>query len=68
MVSTSDKFTLVQLASTYVGAMAEAAWAVGLGANVLVGGCSALQPLSAKGLNGANLAGGVTEVVLSVAK
>jgi len=71
VVSTTDKFTPGSLAGNYVGATAEAAWAVGLGANVLVGGSNkgfALQPLSVQGLNGANLAAGVTEVELTPAK
>ncbi len=71
VVSTSDKFTPGDLAGNYGGVTAEAAWAVGLGANVLLGGSKkgfALQPLSVQGYNGINLAAGVTEVELKVAK
>jgi hypothetical protein len=55
------------LAGTYVGATAEATVAVGLGANVLVGGSNrtvALQPLSIQGQAGLNVAGGVAELSL----
>ena len=71
VVSTSDKFTPGQLAGKYVGVTAEVGWAVGLGANVLVGGTNkgfALQPLSVSGSNGINLAAGVAEVELQEAK
>ena len=71
VVSTSDKFTPGELAGKYVGVTAEVGWAVGLGANVLVGGSKkgfALQPLSVSGSNGINLAAGVSEVELQVAK
>jgi hypothetical protein len=71
VIATSERFTPGELAGTYVGATAEVAWAAGLGANVLVGGSKqgfALQPLSVEGLTGANLAAGVTEVVLKPAK
>lgn len=50
------------LAGTYVGASADAAFGLGLGANVLVGGFGrsvALQPLSVSGQVGLNLAVGV---------
>ena len=59
------------LAGTYVGATADATWAVGLGAYVLVGGSKkgfALQPLGVEGLAGANRAAGVAEVELKAAK
>ena len=42
-------------------------WAVGLGANVLVGGTNkgfALQPISIQGFNGINIAAGVAEMEL----
>ena len=71
VASTSEKVTPGDLAGTYVGVTAEAAWAVGLGANVLVGGSKkgfALQPLSVEGLTGANVAAGVVEVELKPAK
>lgn len=55
------------LAGDYVGAGAEATVAVGLGANVLVGGSNrtiALQPVSIQGQTGLNVAAGVTELRL----
>ena len=54
------------LAGTYVGATAEATLAVGLGANVLVGGGNsiALQPLSISGQQGLNIAAGIASVHL----
>ena len=70
VVSTSDKFTPGDIAGSYGGVTASAAWAVGLGANVLLGGSKqgfALQPLSVQGYNGINLAAGVTEVELKAA-
>jgi hypothetical protein len=59
------------LEGVYVGATAEAAFAVGLGANVLVGGGDssiALQPVSLEGLQGANVAGGLAELSLTAVK
>jgi len=59
--------TVGALAGTYTGATAEATIAVGLGANVLVGGSNhtvALQPLSLQGQTGLNVAAGVAELVL----
>jgi len=50
------------LAGTYAGATAEATFAVGLGANVLVGGSEqsiALQPVSVQGQTGINIAAGL---------
>ena len=55
------------LAGVYSGATAEATVAVGLGANVLVGGSDrtiALQPLSVSGQTGLNLAAGVASLAL----
>ena len=55
------------LAGDYVGATGEATIAVGLGANVLVGGSNrqvALQPLSVSGQVGLNLAIGVADLRL----
>jgi hypothetical protein len=55
------------LAGNYIGATAEATFAVGLGANVLVGGSNrtiALQPLSVQGQVGLNIAAGVAEIRL----
>jgi hypothetical protein len=71
VLATSEKVTPGELAGTYVGATAEAAWAGGLGANVLVGGSKkgfALQPLSVEGYAGLNLAAGVVEIELKQAK
>jgi hypothetical protein len=71
VVSTSDKFTPGSLAGKYGGVTAQAAWAVGLGANVLLGGSDngfALQPLSVQGFNGINVAAGIVEVELHHAK
>jgi hypothetical protein len=55
------------LAGSYGGATAEATFAVGLGANVLVGGSNrtvALQPVSVQGQTGLNVAAGVAELSL----
>ncbi len=55
------------LDGTYVGATAEASLALGLGANVLVGGSNnsiALQPLSVQGQVGLNIAAGVGKLYL----
>jgi hypothetical protein len=55
------------LAGSYVGATADAAIVVGLGANVLVGGFEksvALQPLSVEGEVGLNVAVGIGEIEL----
>ncbi|HTV35525.1 MAG TPA: DUF992 domain-containing protein [Xanthobacteraceae bacterium] len=62
----TNRYTAM-LAGRYVGASAEASLAVGLGANVLVGGSHgsvALQPLSVQGQIGFNVAAGVTELRL----
>jgi hypothetical protein len=70
VVSTSSKFTPGDIAGSYGGVTADAAWAAGLGANVLLGGSKkgfALQPLSVQGYNGINVAAGVTEVELKQA-
>ena len=70
VASTTDKFTPGDLAGSYGGVTASAAWAAGLGANVLLGGTKqgfALQPVSVQGYNGINLAAGVTEVELKAA-
>jgi len=55
------------LAGDYAGATASAAIAVGLGANVLVGGSTkqiALQPVSFEGSQGLNIAAGIAELHL----
>lgn len=59
------------LAGDYAGATGEATVAVGLGANVLVGGSNrtvALQPISVTGQVGLNLAVGVAELSLRPAR
>jgi hypothetical protein len=59
------------LAGDYAGASGEATVAVGLGANVLVGGSSrtvALQPLSIQGQVGLNLALGVANLSIRPAR
>ncbi|MCX7348773.1 MAG: DUF992 domain-containing protein [Alphaproteobacteria bacterium] len=55
------------LAGTYAGATADASFAVGLGANVLVGGSQqsiALQPVSVEGSAGVNVAAGLASFKL----
>lgn len=55
------------LTGHYVGATAEASIAVGLGANVLVGGSNnsvALQPLSLQGQVGFDVGAGISELIL----
>jgi len=59
------------LAGRYAGASAEATVAVGLGANVLVGGSNksiALQPLSVQAQTGLNVAAGIASLRLKKAK
>src|SRR5262245_33453777 len=59
------------LAGDYIGATGEMTIAVGLGANVLVGGSNrqvALQPLSVSGQVGLNLAVGVAELNLRIGR
>jgi hypothetical protein len=59
------------LAGHYVGASADVALGVGLGANALVGGSRrsiALQPLSVEANTGVNLAAGVSELRLRWAR
>jgi len=59
------------LAGTYVGASAEASVAAGLGANVLLGGSDrtvALQPVSVQGQVGFNVAAGVGQLDLHLAR
>jgi hypothetical protein len=59
--------SVAALRGDYVGAGAEATVAVGLGANVLVGGSNrtiALQPVSVQAQEGLNVAAGVTELRL----
>jgi hypothetical protein len=71
VLSTSEKFQPGEVAGKYVGATADVAWAVGLGANVLAGGSKkgfALQPVSVAGSTGANVAAGLAEVELTAVK
>jgi Protein of unknown function (DUF992) len=59
------------LAGNYVGATASATVAVGVGANVLLGGSNnsiALQPLSVEGNRGLNVAAGVAALTLTPAR
>jgi hypothetical protein len=58
------------LTGSYVGATAEAAVALGLGANVLIGGSNdsvVLQPVSVQSTTGFNIAAGVSQLNLCVA-
>lgn len=67
VVSSGGKTQPGALAGSYGGVGAAAAWAGGLGANVLVGGSNkgyALQPLNIEGIAGLNVAAGVVEVEL----
>ena len=71
VASTSEKVLPGEMAGSYYGASAEAAWAAGLGTNVLVGGSKkgfALQPVSVEGLTGLNVAAGVAEIEMKLAK
>ncbi|MEM9279468.1 MAG: DUF992 domain-containing protein [Pseudomonadota bacterium] len=64
---TVSEFEKGFLAGDYIGATASATFAVGLGANALVGGSTksfALQPLSVGTQTGLNLAAGVAEMEL----
>lgn len=55
------------LGGTYVGATAQATAGKGVGANILIGGTSAvsLQPLSVSGQNGMNVAAGIGSITLN---
>ncbi|TKT77585.1 DUF992 domain-containing protein [Aquamicrobium sp. LC103] len=67
LAPTSNAYQLGALTGDYVGASAEATAAVGVGANVLVGGSDrtfSLQPVSVQAQTGLNLALGVTEFQL----
>ena len=64
---TDSEFTRGFLHGDYIGASASATFAVGLGANVLIGGSSqtfALQPISLQSQKGLNIAAGVAEIEL----
>lgn len=57
------------ISGTYVGVSADAAWAIGGGANVLLGGSNstiALQPLSLEGVTGAVIAAGIADMRLAL--
>jgi Protein of unknown function (DUF992) len=65
----TDKYTGT-LSGSYVGGTAEAAVALGLGANVLIGGSNdsvVLQPVSVQSTTGFNIAAGVSQLNLCVA-
>lgn len=65
---TGAELPAAALEGTYVGAGAEATAAIGLGANVLIGGDAdafVLQPVSVQGQTGLNLALGVTRFELA---
>jgi len=56
------------LSGSYGGVTASATVGIGVGANVLVGGSGnsiALQPLSAEGTTGLNVAAGVAEMTVN---
>lgn len=58
------------LSGSYVGATAEVAVALGLGANALIGGSNSsvvLQPFSVQGTTGFNIAAGVSQLNLCLA-
>lgn len=55
------------IAGTYVGVSADAAWTIGGGANVLLGGSNsqiALQTVSVEGMVGADVAAGIADLTL----
>ena len=55
------------IAGSYIGVSADAAWTIGAGANVLLGGSSnqiALQTVSVEGMVGADVAAGVADLTL----
>lgn len=67
IASTNIKYQQGFLQGDYTGASAEATFAVGLGANALVGGSDksfALQPLSVQTQKGFNFAAGIAEIEL----
>lgn len=60
----------VNLAGKYVGVSADAAWGLGAGANVLLGGSNntiALQPLSLEGTTGMAVGAGISDLTLTPA-
>jgi hypothetical protein len=67
LAPTVDTYAPGALAGNYVGVSAEATAAVGLGANVLIGGSGetfALQPVSVQAQEGLNIAAGFTSFQL----
>ncbi|MEP9352625.1 DUF992 domain-containing protein [Xanthobacter sp. KR7-65] len=57
------------IAGSYVGVSADAAWTIGGGANVLLGGSNnqiALQTISLEGMIGASIAAGVADLTLTL--
>ncbi|MFD2236408.1 DUF992 domain-containing protein [Aureimonas populi] len=70
LAASSDVYAPGALAGRYVGASASASFAIGAGANLLVGGSSegfTLQPVSLQAQEGVNAALGVTEFTLASA-
>ena len=68
VAASGDVYKPGSLAGAYGGAGASAAFAVGLGANVLVGGSQdsfALQPVSVSGETGVNVAVGLSRITLN---
>ncbi|TPW30667.1 DUF992 domain-containing protein [Pararhizobium mangrovi] len=67
LVRENNKYQQGSLAGTYRGVGADASFAAGLGANLLIGGNNTgfvLQPLSVQVQQGVNLAVGVTTITL----
>lgn len=57
------------IAGSYIGVSADAAWTIGAGANVLLGGSNnqiALQTLSVEGMIGADVAAGIADLTLEL--
>lgn len=57
------------IAGSYVGVSADAAWTIGAGANVLLGGSNnqiALQTVSVEGMIGASVAAGIADLKLTL--
>lgn len=67
LAASADRYQSGSLAGKYVGASANASFAIGLGANALIGGSRdsiALQPLSLQTQKGVNIAFGVAQLEL----
>ncbi|MFG1300785.1 DUF992 domain-containing protein [Xanthobacter sp. V3C-3] len=57
------------IAGSYIGVSADAAWTIGGGANVLLGGSNnqiALQTVSVEGMVGADVAAGIADLTLTL--